>query len=95
MDKARTIRNQALAYRNWAYATPREWNVSVIDIAEHLSTDDDQVTQQRATNICRSKGWLPRLRSVGLGDSFGKPASNQYAGRHLARELAGDDTWPA
>jgi len=51
-------RTEALAYRIWAYATPREWNVTGKDIAEALG-----VTYQLVAAILQVKGWVNRTRS--------------------------------
>ena len=55
----RTTRAQrdALAYRIWVYATDREWNVSVKDLAELTGE-----SWQRCMGVCRAKGWLSRMR---------------------------------
>ena len=48
---------QALAYRIWAYCTPREWDCTVVEIAEALGEP-----MQRINQICRHRRWNHRLR---------------------------------
>ncbi len=52
-----TPRTMALAYRIWAYATPREWDVSVKEVAEALG-----VSWQHVNLICAKRGWNARMR---------------------------------
>lgn len=51
-------RTEALAYRIWAYAEPRGWDVSINDIADALD-----VTVRRCGKVCATKGWTSRLRA--------------------------------
>lgn len=50
-------RSAALAYRIWGFAAPREWDVTVSDIAQYLGASVRSVS-----TICRHKGWSGRLR---------------------------------
>ena len=52
-----TPRSEALAYRIWAYAKPREWNVTLAEIADALGE-----SHKRVLAICRIKKWLDRVR---------------------------------
>ena len=52
-------RTMAIAYRIWAYASPREWDVTIPEVAEELR---ENVATIRA--IMQSKGWLRRVRRV-------------------------------
>ena len=56
----------ALRYRIWAYASAREWDVTIADIADHLNCSIHTV---RA--LCQHSGWLPRLRRTS-GDGYGR-----------------------
>lgn len=55
----RNPRANYIAYRIWAYATPREWNVTIYEISDEI--DENWRT---ICNICIHKGWLGRLRQV-------------------------------
>lgn len=52
------IRREAQAFRIWSYATAREWDANVADIAAALKLNVIAVR-----NTCRSRGWSRRLRS--------------------------------
>ncbi len=54
-----TPRTQALAYRIWAFATPKGWNVTAYDIAEAL-----EVEVARVHYILAEKGWNARTRNA-------------------------------
>lgn len=56
MASARTM---ALAYRIWAYASPREWDVTIPEVADEMK---ESVATIRS--IMYHKGWLPRVRRV-------------------------------
>ena len=49
---------QAIAYRLWAYATPRGWDCTVTEAADALG-----VTRQAIAAVARCKGWGERFRS--------------------------------
>jgi len=51
-------RTEALAFRIWHVAKQAEWNLSVNDLAEQLETPLPKISA-----VCRSKGWIGRLRS--------------------------------
>jgi hypothetical protein len=51
-------RTEALAYRIWAYATPREWNVTGKDIAEVLG-----IPYWAVGTVLQAKGWHDRTRT--------------------------------
>lgn len=52
-------RSAALAYRIWAYCTPRGWNCTVSEVAEELG--EKTFTIKR---ICEVKNWTQRMRRV-------------------------------
>jgi hypothetical protein len=54
------VRTEALAFRIWAFAEPKDWDCSIRDIAEYLKE-----TPQRIAAVCRGKSWVARLRSSG------------------------------
>jgi hypothetical protein len=56
----------ALKYRIWAYASAREWDVTLHDIADHLDCSAHTVR-----GLCQYSGWLPRLRRTSY-DGFGR-----------------------
>ena len=51
-------RTEALAYRIWAVANPRGWNMTCTEIADEL---DEPFGRVRA--VMTAKRWLGRLRS--------------------------------
>lgn len=52
-----TPRTEALAFMIWQYADPREWDVSVKEVAEALG-----VSWQHVNLICGNRGWNARMR---------------------------------
>jgi len=65
-------RNMALAYRIWAYCTPREWDCLAAEVAEALDADVKSVA-----SICRARGWNQRMRTSKIG--FDPTISNSNA----------------
>jgi len=63
-------RIEAAAFRIWQYATAREWNVTVTEIADALD-----MTMPTVRNICTKRGWSNRLR-VGRPDHAIHPHFN-------------------
>lgn len=57
-----SIQTEALAFRIWAFAKPKDWDCSVHDIADAVGE-----SPQRTAGVCRVKGWTERLRSSGPG----------------------------
>ena len=55
-----SIQTEALAFRIWAFANPKDWNCTVQEIAEAVGE-----TPQRTAGVCRVKNWTGRLRSSG------------------------------
>lgn len=53
------IRTEALAYRIWGFANPKQWDCTIHDIAEAL-----RETPQRVSAVCSRKLWSSRLRSA-------------------------------
>lgn len=70
----------ALRYRIWCFAKEREWDVTVMEIAEAL---DESV--QRVNNTVRQAGWSERLRVA-----FGADYSAGGAVRNLERPIIRD-----
>ena len=52
-------RVMAIAFRIWAYATPKAWDVTIPEIAEALD-----LPQTSIMNVLRTRGWLSRVRRV-------------------------------
>ena len=80
-------RIEATAFRVWQYCKPREWNVTVVEIADAL---DLPMTTVR--NLCARRGWSNRLRVMGYDTSSARHhdyldsaveeiASNRLGGR--------------
>lgn len=53
------VTTEALAFRIWAYATPREWNCTAGEIGEALGVSGRTIGQ-----ICAVKNWNRRLRQT-------------------------------
>lgn len=47
---------EALAYRIWAYAKPRDWECSYAEIADWTKISEDMVAQ-----VISAKGWRGRV----------------------------------
>lgn len=56
MARPLSPRLEALAFRIWQVADPREWSVSLSELAAMLGEDVDELRR-----VCRRKGWLSRL----------------------------------
>ena len=50
-------RSSALAYRIWAVANPRGWDLTLRELADELGESFDRVR-----SICMHAGWAGRLR---------------------------------
>ncbi|MDH5797086.1 MAG: Rrf2 family transcriptional regulator [Paracoccaceae bacterium] len=66
MNHKLTPKSQALAYRIWCYANPREWNVTIPELAEHLDAN-----RYKVQLTLRHAGWLGRVRGVSAGFGSG------------------------
>ena len=80
-------RIEAIAFRIWQYCKPREWNTTVVEIADAL---DLPMTTVR--NLCTKRGWSNRLRVMSsdaathpgfnyLDSAVEEIASNRLGGR--------------
>jgi hypothetical protein len=49
----------ALRYRIWAYASPREWNVTTAEVGEAMGISTD-----RARAVINGAGWSNRIRAL-------------------------------
>lgn len=87
-----TPKSEALAFRIWQYAAPREWNVTLAEIADHLGE-----SVYRVSTTMRWRGWLSRVRVTqadGVESGFRQVGgTNRYSGqavasRHIAADLA-------
>jgi len=85
-------RREALAFRIWQYASAREWNVTLADIADGIG---ESVERCRSTVVHR--GWFQRIRSMSANpveNGFRAGANTTvYSGvlvasRHIAADLA-------
>jgi hypothetical protein len=68
-----TPRTMALAYRIWAYATPREWDCTYTELAEHFRVHPSTIVQ-----IAKAKGWLHRIRRSAPGSTVDSPFNRTY-----------------
>lgn len=76
----------ALAYRIWAYATPREWDVTLAEIADEL---DEDINRVRA--VVQHRGWLGRIRKATAGSGPDSPYSTRE--RSLGGRFTNADTF--
>ena len=51
-----TLRTEARAFVIWRYATPREWDCTVAELAEAL-----ELTRAAVYHVLRKKGWQGRV----------------------------------
>lgn len=58
-QKSMTPRTQAIAFRLWAYASPRGWDCTVGGAADAIG-----ITRGTAYAVIRSSGWGGRFRST-------------------------------
>ena len=72
----------ATAFRIWAYANPKAWDVTIPEIAEALD-----LPQLSVTSILRTRGWLNRVRRVSYR------ANDIVYSTHLDVLRAGDTEW--
>jgi hypothetical protein len=83
-------RREALAFRIWQYASAREWNVTLADIADGIGESIDRC---RSTVVHR--GWFPRIRSMSAGHLEANPTIGAHTSIHsgvrtVARHIAAD-----
>lgn len=78
-----TASTHACRFRIWAYCAPREWDCTIVEVAEALGEDVNRIRV-----MIRQAGWSGRLRVL-RHDSFGDgiPGSRTFAD-HLARQIA-------
>lgn len=62
---------EALAYRIWAYANPREWDCSYAEIADGTGIGYDMVSR-----VISNKGWAGR---VPKGSNASAPRATSFA----------------
>ena len=68
-------RTEAIAYRIWAFADPRGWDVTVADIAAALDLRNTSVQ-----SICTVRRWHGRMRGTAV-------IGRENAGRFTARGM--------
>lgn len=61
-----TPKYEAIAFRIWQYASPRDWRVSYDELAEELA-----LTYSQVYNAIRAKGWGGKVMSATKSD-YGK-----------------------
>ena len=76
-------RSDALAFRIWQYANPREWNVTIAEIADGIG---ESVNRVRGLMIGRK--WTERARVTGTPETYAEGQGNFLASRHIARDVA-------
>lgn len=84
-------KTQALLFRVWQFAHPREWDVTTHDIANALNVS----TQAVANAMARAK-WTHRIRSSRPADtshSLSLTGSLQRQEKDIAAELRADLSW--
>lgn len=62
----RDIEFETLAFRIWQFCDPKEWDVTVKEIADEMG-----VSYQQIDSVLRRKNWTGRTRSGRL-DSYSK-----------------------
>ena len=62
-----SARTEAVAYRIWAFATPKGWDLTIREIADGI---DEPLGRVR--RIVVSRGWHHRLRSATLDYGYGQ-----------------------
>jgi hypothetical protein len=77
-----TPRTMATRYRIWGYATAREWNVTIADIAEGLDLAKNTVQQ----TIIAAK-WFDRIRAMSHSNSGPVPYGESRAA-DIAHDVA-------
>ena len=87
------MKSEALAFRIWQYAAPREWNVTLAEIADHLGE-----SWHRVRNVVTLKRWNNRIRLTTTWGADGeysgsawavvKSQSRRAAGQVVAADLA-------
>lgn len=80
-----TPRDMALAYRIWAYADPRGWNVTIPELADEMG-----VSHQKMTGLLHVRGWLGRVRRGSPRGMDNAMDSRSAALLHMTREIAGN-----
>lgn len=53
-----TPRSEALAYRIWAYAEPKGWDVSILELSIALDEHHGHIGR-----VCSAKDWTHRFRA--------------------------------
>lgn len=80
-----TPKTAALRYRIWAYASPKGWDCTYSEVAEHTG-----VSTQTVVNLARHAGWLERFRGVGHGPAehaFSASSMNVSGVRAMAADI--------
>lgn len=65
----RKPRAMALAFRIWAYATPRGWDVTSVELAEELGAPVPAIIA-----TLRWRGWNTRVRKTSIRYEYGPNA---------------------
>lgn len=80
-----TPKSEAIAFRIWQYASPREWNVTYTELAEEM-----EIPVQTASTVIHGKGWQSRVRNSGAprGADGKMPGNSSWAAERLARDIA-------
>ncbi|MGL4811891.1 MAG: hypothetical protein ACRCXM_08945 [Beijerinckiaceae bacterium] len=79
-----SAKTNALRFRIWQYAAPREWDVSIAEIAEAIS-ESIYIVRQCIRN---NPAWHGRVRweTTGGGGGLGKGSVN-YLASHTAKDI--------
>jgi hypothetical protein len=63
-----SVKSEALAFRIWQYAAPREWNVTLSEIADHLGE-----SLERVRGVVVTRGWFGRIRAMSASKIEARP----------------------
>ena len=71
------VKREALLFRIWQFAAPREWNVTCNEIAEALG-----ISGRRVGAALKAAGWIRRVRAAEHG-----PETSYRTGGGVVRSL--------
>jgi hypothetical protein len=80
-----SVKSEALAFLIWQYATPREWNVTLAEIADHLGE-----SAYRVSTTMRWRGWISRVRVTSVDADNTRLLSHHGGMRAAARHVSAD-----
>lgn len=78
------VKREALRFRIWQFAAPREWDVTIKEIAEAVGAP-----LMSARNVVVNAGWMSRVRVMAAGpDGFGaRNAGHRNSERYVVDDV--------